>query len=116
MLGFSVTISELKAQPTTELIEDAKTGDWQNTIENLDYSFRGEGVAYIPNTWDVPFPVEEDSLPVSADNERMIYAGGYPTIFTALGSKLISGFEKHSEQLTLVKPDTLYLVTVWDLS
>lgn len=116
MIGFSVTISELKAQPTTELIEDAKVGNWQDIIERFDSSFRGETVAYIPNTWDVPFPVEEDSLPVSADNERMIYAGGYPTIFTALGSKLTSGFEKHSEQLTLVKPDTLYLVTVWDLS
>ena len=116
MLGFSVTISELKVQPTTELIEDAKEGDWQETIERLDCSFRGETIGYIPNTWNVPFPIKEDSLPVSAENERMIYAGGYPTIFTAMGSRLISGLQKDSEQLTAVDPDTLYLVTVWDLS
>ena len=124
MLGFSLTISELKVQPTRRLhriIED--TADHREIPGIIRDELQGQQVTYIEKItpwWCVGKLVElvEDHY---ANGATMLYRGGYPFLFTVRGRDIIDSIvnvegSRHTDLIYVLQPETMYLLEAWDQS
>lgn len=124
MLGYSLSISELKAQPTRRLhraIED--TADRREIPEIIRDELQGQNVAYIHivTPWWSMGPLIELVEDHHANGATMLHRSGYPFLFTVRGRDLIDTIvnvdgSRHGDLLHVLKPEIMYLAEAWDQS
>jgi len=124
MLGFSLTISELKAQPTRRLhriIEDA--ADHREIPGIIRYELQGQQVSYIEKItpWWCAGKLIELVEDHRINGAIMLYRGGYPFLFTVRGRDIIDSIvnvegSRHTDLVHVLQPETMYLLEAWDQS
>lgn len=121
MIGFTLTISELKELPTEELMDEARAMVERECAEFLLRSLQGAQVfrhGGVLNWRELGALLR--GLGSRRNGEQALLEHGYPTLLIARGDSLLLRLarprtELHSELLRTLDHGTLYLVECWDL-
>ncbi len=122
MIGYSLTISELKAPLSRNLLADARELDYPQGSELLRFSLQGDFlVRYDPVVpwWSVGKLV--DKIEERLIEGILLHGGAYPYLFTAKGRDIAEEIgevdgSRHGELEDMLDPDRFYFCEAWDLS
>lgn len=124
MLGFSLKISELKAQPTRKLHRTIEDETDRRAIPGIIRDeLEGQQVSYIDlvTPWWCAGRLLELVEDHRANGATMLYRGGYPFLFTVRGRDIIDSIvnvdgSRHHDLIHVIQPEAMYLVEAWDQS
>lgn len=123
MIGYSLRINELKGRISRRLIADVRYRDYPEDTKLLRAELQGEPISHSESVtpwWSVGRLIEAVETGTKLDG-TLVYGGGYPFLFTALGRHIISEISdaegsQHGELRDLIDPQRIYFIEAWDLS
>lgn len=122
MIGYSLTISELKAPLSRNLLAELRETSAKKLAERIREKLQGEFlVRYDPVVpwWSVGKLTEK--IEERLIEGIMLHGGAYPYLFTAKGRDIIEEIcevdgSRHGELGDMLEPARFYLCEAWDLS
>jgi len=122
MIGFSLSVNELKGSVTEELIAKTRNAGYRKGLKYLKDELRGNRIFHAErlSPWS-SLPELIKYLESGNGSCQLLYNGGYPYLLIAQGKDIIHHIadapgSQQTELRELLDGEAFYLLEAWDLS